>query len=325
MAWSSSLLLLLGLSVAPPAAAGDSPTAWYDPDEVAAHSTVFAAASQELAPRYEALEDALRDLGPAVADLELGTLLAGDRLAEDTRAYAESVRRAAVAAHVAAQAHVDFIQDGYARVFGDALNRAIEANGDAATIVECRRGGGIASMMGRGRHCEGTDLNATLARAMDADPELAAAVAEINARPWPEVQVTGAPQPVQPLTGTGSWVQLATLARALWQERLDRRADELDRALAPLEEGIEAGEPAALARASELRADYEAALAADGEVLLALVEEALSRKARKGGGDVGFCVNPVALGGCPGADRTDEIIALVADDRRVVKGLQGLP
>ncbi len=325
---AASVALPLLFTAAPSSAAepaAEPPAAWYAPDEVASHSAVFAAASQELGPRYEALEDALRKLGPALEDLELGSLLAGDRLPEETRAYTQQTRRAAAAAHISAQDHVDFVQEGYAREFGAALQRAIAGSSDAYTITRCAAASGVAAMMARASHCEGTDLNATLARAMDADTELSTAVAEINARPWPDVAITGQPQPVQPLTGTGGWVQLAPLARALWQDRLDRRADDLDRALAPLEDELDAGDPAALADATEQRASYEAALAADGEVLLALVAEALDRNARKGGADVGFCVNPALLGGCPGTDRTDEIIALLSGDRRVLKGLQNLP
>lgn len=315
--------MLLALALATAASAGEP--AWYHPDEVAAQSAVFQAAAGELGPRYQALEDSLRRLSRPLEDLELATALAGDRLSRDTRAWAEQTRRTALAGHLQAQRHVDYVQDEYGRIFGAALQRALPTVSGGATARECASGGGVQAMMGRGAACEGVDLNPALARALDADPLLADEVARLNALPWPQVQVEPAPQPALALTGTGGWVQLAPLARALWPDRLERRTDDLDRELAPFEDALDAGDEAALASAREARARYEAALAADGEVLLALVAEALEKKARKGGADVGACVNPVALGGCPGQDRTEEIIGLIGQDRRLQRGLAELP
>lgn len=313
----------LGLVLPTGALADDA--AWYHPDDVASHSAVFQAAAEDLAPRYQDLESTLRRLGPPMEALELGASLAGDALPKDTRSYAADTRLAATAAHLKAQKHVDFVQEEYSRVFGEALQRALTTVGQGLDVRECGSGGGVAALVGRGRSCAGKDINVALAAALDQDARLKADVAAINALPWPTVDVPGAPQPVIPLTGQGGWVQLAPLAKAVWADRLQERADDLDRALAPLDDALEGGDPAALASAREERAAYDAALAADGQVLLALVGELLERKSSKGGADVGVCVNPPALQGCPGADRTDEIIALVAADRRLRKGLDALP
>lgn len=314
--------LLAGLAAGPARAAEP---AWYHPDEVAGASAVFQQAAGEIAPRYQALEDDLRRLSRPLEDLELATALAGDRLSPDSRAYAETTRRAAAVAHLQAQRHVDLVQEDYARVFGAALQRALSEVGKGYTVKECSGGGGVQAMMGRSRSCEGKDLNAALARAIDQDAQLQAEVAEINAVPWPEVEIQGAEQPVVPLTGSGGWFSLATVARSLWSSRLVDRSDDLDRELAPIDDEIEAGEASALARAQEARAGYESALAADGEVLLALLQEALAKKAKKGGDDLGACINPVELGGCPGPDRTAEVLGLVGADRRLRKGLDALP
>lgn len=299
--------------------------AWYDPDEVAGHSAVFAQAADELGPRYAELEGQLRKLSQPLEDLELATALAGDRLSGDSRAWSLQTRRTVAAAHLQAQRHVDLVQEDYARVFGAALQRALEVEGQGYTVKECSGGSGIQALMGRGRSCEGEDLSAALARRMDQDAQLASDVAEINAVPWPTVQVDGAEQPVIPLTGSGSWFSLATVARTLWRDRLIERGDDLDRQLAPIDDELAAGDEAALASAQEARAAYDSALAADGEVLLALIQQALEKKAKKGGDDVGACINPSTLGGCAGQDRTGEILDLLQGDRRLLKGLARLP
>lgn len=319
---ATALLLLV---LAPPAVAGAAPPAWYQPDLVAEQSATFRAASAEIGPRYQAIEDELRRLSGPIEELSLGAALAGDALSADSRIYVGRTRTAAVAARIQAQKHVNLVQEDYGRAFGDALDRALGEVGRGYTVEECKGGGSMASMMGQGRSCPGEDLNAALARALDRDSVLAREIASVNAVPWPTVEVQGAPQPVLALTGDASWFQLGALAQAIWADRLEARSDDLDRLLAPLEDLIAAGDKAALSAATEHRAAYDSALAADGQVLLALVQATLEKNSKKGGADVGACVNPVALGGCPGQDRSAELIALLRADRRLTRGLAALP
>ena len=109
------------------------------------------------------------------------------------------------------------------------------------------------------------------------------------------------------------------------QDRIIAHQDRLDRSLEPLEDGLNNGDTAAITRAKELRKEYEAAIGADGEALLVLVEEHLARLQKKGGfGAVSLCVNPAELGGCTGNDSSKELISLLQNDRKFAKAMGSL-
>ena len=315
--------LVAGLLLAPASAA---PAAWYHPDEVADKSAVFANASAEILPHYQDVETALRQLSPAVEDLELASTLAAGSLPASGRAYALDIRKQAAALLLSAQARVDAVQESYGQSFGAALERALAVEGKGKEVQECAGGGGVQAMMGPGRKpCVGQDLNPALAALLDADASLKAEITAANALPWPEIRLGGAAQAPIALTGSGGHVQLAPVARGLWAERLTDRADDLDRALEPLEDALDAGDAAALAQAQEHRAAYDRKLAADGQVLLPLLGEALDRLKGDAGADVGLCVNPAGLGGCTGVDRTAELLPMLLADKKLRKALASLP
>jgi hypothetical protein len=121
------------------------------------------------------------------------------------------------------------------------------------------------------------------------------------------------------LTGEAGWVALAPLARALGQAHLEARRRALDQALAPLEDRIEVGEEAALREAEAQKSAWVAALGEDGAVLREAVKAALDRAKIA---DVGLCANPEALGGCPGEDRSGEVLRALRHDRKLAKALE---
>ncbi|NOY25214.1 MAG: hypothetical protein GXP62_05020, partial [Oligoflexia bacterium] len=174
-------------------------------------------------------------------------------------------------------------------------------------------------------HCPGDDINALLAASLDADPVLATAIDQLNALPWPAPALSGVSQPVLALTGDAGFVQLAPVARALWASHLEDRSDDLDRKVAPLDDAVAAGDADALKQAQVARQAYEDALAADGQVLIAQLQASLARAAKKGGADIGLCLNPQALMGCPGSDHTAELLPLLQADRKLNRALSALP
>jgi hypothetical protein len=310
--------LLLGAALA-------APPAFYDPDQVAGASALFKAATDEVGPRYLAIEGQLRRLSPAVEELELATALAQDRIGKDGRAWAIGTRTAAVEARLAAQAQVDQVQDGYVQAFEAALARALPGLSAGREVRECFGGTGMAALMARRTPCAGDDLSPALAASMDADPALQAEIARIAALPWPELTLPSQAQPVVALTGSEGFIELAPLARAIAGERLELRADAFDRAVAPLMDQIDAGDAEALAQARGARESWERGLAAEGQVLLPLLEEALGRLKKGAGASVGLCPNPSALGGCEGQDRTAELLPLLAADKKLAKAIAALP
>jgi hypothetical protein len=155
---------------------------------------------------------------------------------------------------------------------------------------------------------------------MDADPVLQKAVADLNGAPWPELAVTPETQPVVPITGEASWMNLGAVAKALVPEVIRAEKDALEADLEGLREGLEGKDPGALAKAQARKDAYLAKLAAIGTTLRGLVETSLRAK-RKGVAAVGYCANPPGLGGCNGTDATDAVLAQLRADPKFSNAL----
>jgi len=309
------------LAVASSPAIAEDVRGHYHPDDIAAASKVFAIAAESVGPRYAEAEGKLKTVGAGLAYLELGALTMGDRVPEGLDAWKDDLRRQATGEFIRLQRHVDLMGEDYGTEFGAAMERALGKEG--AGLVECGASG-IAAMVGR-KDCPGEDANARIAAAIDQDAALMKAVTSIDAVPWPEVSTPSRTWPVAPITGTSNWVQAGALLKKLFPERLQQHQDDLDRKLVDLEDAIAAGDEAALASAREHRAAYDAALAADGEVLFAAITLALEKGAKKGAPtDVGLCANAPSLGGCEGNDITRDVLGFLAEDKRFVKATAAL-
>ena len=304
------------------AAAQEAPPASYHPDKIAAKSEVFARFSRELAPKFDALQADLGRWSQPVEALETAALLAGDRGGEDLARYAEQTRRSLVQQYLRAQAHVSLVEEDSAETFSAAMERALAPFAEQYTLQECGETLSIVALAGPGgrqrARCEGEDLNGEIAAALDADEELAAEVDEMLSIGWPEVALEPSEQPVIPLTGSGDYVQLSELARALDQPVLDTIERSLEDKLAPLEDRIAEGDQEALAEAQAIRERYELAMAERGGQILDAVEKVLAKE----GIAVAICANPEALGGCPGADRSAAIIPGLIGNHKIERALR---
>lgn len=301
-------------------AALSQPVGHYHPDDVASRSKVFVAAAESMGPAFEGAQQRLGTLGRGLQELEIGGALLGTRVPAGFNGWATVERRRVTGQFLQVQRHVDLVQEDFGGVFGAALGRALEAQGGA--LQECSKGTGVQALMRRpGAGCPGEDRNGALARALDADPRLKAEVAEILDIPFPDIQVDHRAWAAVPLTGAGRWVSASALARRFASAALEREASALEARLAPLEARIAAGDTTAVAEAASARAAYEAALAASGTVLVASATKAL---AQAGAADVGICPSTPALGGCEGADASEEIMRTLGEDKRFVKAAAGL-
>lgn len=319
------LAIGLGLGIgARPAAAAEA--AWYSPDAVAGASATFGRIAEAMGPAFQEAERRARSLGTGLERLDTGVALLGDRAPAGMADWAAEVRRTATGQHLALQRHLELLQDDTAAEFGAALARALPAASAGRTVTECAQSS-MSSMMGKKALCEGADISPALAEAMDADPALRAAVDEIQAIPWPTVVPPDRAWAPAPVSGSARWVSTHALEQALLRPRLEAHQDRLMRALDALEARIAAGDAAALAAAQQHRADYEAALAADGAALFAALAASLERGERKGGPKAtGVCANPARFGGCTGSDATKAVMGWLAADKKFRKELdRGLP
>ncbi len=311
-------MLAIVLAAAPAYAA-----AYYHPDEVARVSTVFNAAADRLGPAFETHQSELSKVGTSLEELELGVALLGPACPEATRAWALETRKELTARFLLVQKHVDAIQDGYSQAFGDALARALPKVPGGPTATECQsKGATFGPTMGRSTSCSGDDLNVSIAKVIDADPALRTALADLDARAWPDVVATPATQPVVAITGDAHWMNLGAVAKALLPEVLRAEKDSLEADLEELREALESRDAQALAKAQAQKDAYLAKLAANGTVLRTLIEEAVRAHDKKGGTkSVGYCANTARLGGCAGSEVTDAILAELRADPKFTKAL----
>lgn len=316
-------LLLCGSALA----AGEG---YYHPDDVAAKSRRFAEAASSVGPAWEMAQSAASRTGKALTDLDLGVALLGEAAPAGVADRAKATRKASTAQFLSLQRHVDLIQEDYGQSFQAAMDRALRKVDKGGALVVCTQGGGLAGRFGPGgpgaASCAGDDMNGALASAIDADPELARALADIASVPWPALDLPSLTEAALPLTGDGAWIQAAPVARALIGELLITRQEQLEDALAPLEEGLEVSDADAIARAASLRADWERALAKDGAALRVELIAALARaeKRKTVPSGIGFCANPPALGGCVGSDVTDAVLPALLADAKLTKALARL-
>lgn len=317
---ATPLLLLLGTTAAA------APAAYYHPDSVAEKSTLFAESAKQSGDAFDKAQQGVGRLGAALEDLETGVGFLGSDIPADFKSWAESTRKEGLGQFLVVQRFVDGIQDDYSGAFEAALKRALPTVAGSGGVAVCKASGPHLGPGGGGasRACEGQDLNAALARAIDADTTLKAKLDEIMSRTWPTVAIHPAPQPVVALTGTTRWVSAAALSEAFLKERTQTRKEALDDALAGLEERIDAQDADAIAEAGRLKTAYLEGLGQDGAALRGAATEALARAAKKGAGpaDVGVCANPVALGGCPGEDATEATLSALRADKKLPRTLE---
>lgn len=301
-----------------------APPAHYDPDRVAAGSTVFRGFSEQAAPRFDDLQSELSRASSTTAALDKGMLALGDRAPADQRERVTRIRRETAHGFLVAQAWVDTLQEDSATTFGAAMDRALATQKSQFDLKECTRPRGMAAMgparQGPRSSCEGEDVSTTISQALDADAGLAAEVQDILSVPWPGLSSTPEAQGVVALTGTAAHVQMAALLDALAPGEFESLGKALGAQQAPLQARLEGNEnvEANLQALQDLRSSYEQDVAALGARLLAAIEPTLAKQ----GGSIGICANPPTLGGCPGEDVSETLLAELAENRKVQKRLR---
>jgi hypothetical protein len=300
--------------------------AYYHPDNVGPHSELFGQASAHVAARFERIQAEMAKASPLLVSLDEGTALCSERAPESFSAYASALRGESNLAQAKVQAFVDTLVEDFEVTFGGAMERVLEQAAEGYELELCQAAG-IHALMGRSQ-CEGTDLAPRIGQHMDGDEQLQADVQEILALEWPGFALQGSTQPVIPVTGVGSFVDLDTLTDALIRERIAqakaRHAQALESIEADLEEGeTQAVRDAALGKAQDFRVIYEQEMVGLGEELFTAMESALPRLQKKGApAAVGVCANPPGLGGCAGEDVTEQLVPLLLSDKKLLKALQ---
>jgi hypothetical protein len=300
--------------------AGASDPGRASPSAIAQASALYREASEKAGGTYAERERAAEAMAAALTAYREGLDLLGDRAPAAERERLEALQKRFNREVGVLRAFADTALEDFDAVFSDAMQRALP-RGTKVCEGTIPDGPALPGMPARTRpnpDCPGADRSADVARAMDADPALRAAVTEILALRWPELTVDATPQaPV----GGATWIGVQPFARALLRDRLAAidRADDAARVplAAALEEGLDGADTAALvAQGRAITEQTARARAAAAAPLLAAAE---ARGPKVGIADPGWCANPAALGGCTGQPAPDAAIQGLRADKKVLK------
>ena len=293
---------------------------FFHPRDVAASSSTYAAASERMADQAEQARRDARALALALQDYEEALDLLGERASAAERDRLAELERRYHRDLAVLQAAVDELVGGFDAAFSSSLERALA---DHPGAVRCERevasGPSIPGLGARRKTnpaCQGEDLNATLARALDADPRL---VASLDTLP---TELPGFGLTVEPMPGPERWVGVAPFFQAVAGSRLRAIRHEDETARLPIEAAIEQGaSPEELAelepRAREIDAQTAEKRARLAAPVLARADVVLAKRAP----EAGWCAQPVRLGGCTGSQATESIAGMLREDRKLLRAI----
>lgn len=300
----------------------------YHPAEIAAQSQLYATASDGAGRMFEERARGAEGLARALEDYELALDLLGDRAPEASRQRLDALTQEYNREFAVLNAFANTMVEDFDGEFVAAMERAIAKHPGA---VECEReiaeGKGLPGMPAKKKpnpDCQGADLNAQIAKAMDDDPKLKAAVGEILALTWPELALEAVPE--APIGGAGRAVDVGTLFRQAAPTSLDRIEREDEDARLPFQAAIEEGASTddlekLVAQARAVTTATAAKRAAMAGPVLGAAEATAAKWAKKGEPALGWCANPASLGGCIAPDATAELVPRLVADKKVAAAL----
>lgn len=297
---------------------------FWHPVDLSRESAAYTHASQQTSDAAALAQERARTLAAALADFEEALDLLGDRAPADQRERHQALEKAYNRSFAEVQAFADTLVGDFDAAFQAAIDRALLKKPDAQRCQrEIADGPQVPGMRPRTRanpDCLGDDLNAGLARAIDADPVLTSALKDLTARPWPAFALE--PEPVAAVGGSGRWISVSGFwAKAAPKAlRAIRNQDDDARITfqAAIEQGASKEQLAGLVDAArKVDADTRARRMELSGPIHARAEAVLSKKAH----DVGWCAQPAALGGCVGTDQTHAVVELLLADKKLVGAL----
>ncbi len=299
------------------------PAGHYHPVDIAAASARFADA-QEVAGRvFQERQAQAREMAAALTAYETALDLLGDRAAPAERERHTALRTTFGRQSYAVQAFAQAQLDAFDEAFQAALARALGARTAVLCEAAPARGLRMGPMGGapKGEPCQGPALNSELAAAMDRDPQLARAIAELVDAVWPAFTPDVAPQ-----APTGNATTYLIVDRWLAREGAAalRAIDVADEeARAPFAIAIENDAPleerrALVEAARSLTARTAAARAAWAHPVLVAAETAAS----KAGTPLSWCAQPEVFGGCQGEALSESAAAALLANGRVQRAMR---
>jgi hypothetical protein len=299
---------------------------FYHPNDIAGESQLFVDASERSMEPMQSLNRRLGNLSVALVAYEQSLDLLGDAAPTEERERLSALRTQYNREFAQLQAFADAVIEDFDTEFTTAMERALAPHGTAEICERLVPAGrtlpGMPARLEKNPNCKGEDLNGVVAGAMDSDLVLKTAVAEITGAVWPTIDLDQTPQ--APIGPSDAWIDVHKLINALAREPLREidRNDERDRAEFELSiaEGASKEELAQYVDAAEqLGLRTARARAGLAEPILTAAAAVLQKWSTKGKPAVGWCANPLTLGGCTGAEADADLVQELVNDKKVLK------
>ncbi len=295
----------------------------YHPVDIAALSARFAEAQDVAGKVFQERQAQAREVAAALTAYETALDLLGERVPPTERERHAALRTAFGRQSYAVQSFAQAQLDAFDGAFQASLARALGSRAAVQCEATPPRGLRMGPTGGapRGEDCQGPSLNAELAAAMDRDPQLARAIADLVQASWPAFTPDVAPQaPV----GTGH----AYLMVERW---LAREGAAALRAIDAADE--EARAPFAIAIENDAPLDERRALVEAARTLTARTAAARATWARpvllaaetaaaKAGTPLSWCAQPEVFGGCTGEPLSEPEAAELLANGKVQRAMR---
>ena len=316
-------MLLTWITTAALAGAG-----FYHPADIAAASKAYAEVSAVAQADTQVVQERATAVAVGLQNYDMALDLLGDRAPAAERERYQELLTQFNREKATTQAFMDVWIEDFDAQFLAAVDRALVGLGATAEVCakEIPAGRSVPGMptpMKANPDCTGDDLNAKIVAAIDTDPKLASELKEILAMDFPTITLPADPQPLSVPGDEAVSVADFFKANALGSLKAIDTADTKARSdiQAEIALGASPEELAALTdTARDITAKTDAAYASLAAPVLAAVDKANAKAAKKSLPTVGWCAQPQSFGGC---DVPLSAVApkRLAADKKVAKAL----
>lgn len=315
--------MILLLSLLPCAQA--EPVGYYHPQELMAQSELYQQVAAYSIEGWEKAQVGAAALAKSLRDYEATLDLVGDLAPESERERLDTLTKEYYRSVALLQA--DF--SGIVEAVDLAFIAALERHMPEGEVTKCQnrsagprltRGGSSEEVT-----CEGTDLNPTIARAMDADEDLKVQVQRILNTPVPTISFDTTP--VAPIGDGKTTVNPLDLLQLGAPEALSAIDDADSDARVDINMALEQGPSEAELESLRTQEETITATTASWRRTLAApvftaVEKDAKKWAKMGQPELSWCLQPELLGGCVRAPLSSGSLQTLAELPKVRKSLQ---
>lgn len=168
-----------------------------------------------------------------------------------------------------------------------------------------------------GNSCTGTDISPSIAQKLDANEELTKGIDEVMARTWPSPSLPSKKFSTIELTGTEHFISLDVFAQSLFGKKIANHHKWYEQQYQAIDTTTEDGKKSA----NELYQKFESKLQQDKNTIEKALKVLIKKRKKKDSRylSLGYCGNPIELGGCSGTDITQDVLKELVEYKKSKK------